>query len=48
MAGLVFDWLLKQGGLKLIEDRPTLKNQITLYDFIDSSDFYINNIDKTK
>jgi phosphoserine aminotransferase len=46
IAGLVFDWLLKQGGLDFIE-KVNLKKSNYLYDFIDSTDFYINNIDKT-
>jgi phosphoserine aminotransferase len=45
MAGLVFDWLLKQGGIKALED-INIKKSNYLYNFIDSSDFYINNIDK--
>ena len=44
MAGLVFDWLLGLGGLKAIEDINIQKSN-QLYDFIDSSDFYINNVD---
>ena len=45
MAGLVFDWLLDYGGLKAIE-KNNIKKSNYLYDFIDSTDFYINNIDK--
>jgi len=45
IAGLVFDWLLKQGGLDSIE-QANLKKSNYLYDFIDSTDFYINNVDK--
>jgi len=42
---LVFDWLLSHGGLKAVED-INIKKSNYLYNFIDSSDFYINNIDK--
>ena len=45
IAGLVFDWLLRQGGIKVLED-INIKKSNYLYNFIDSSDFYINNIDK--
>ena len=46
IAGLVFDWLLQQGGLDSIE-KINLKKSDYLYNFIDSSDFYTNNVDKT-
>ena len=45
IAGLVFDWLLEHGGLASIE-KNNLKKSNYLYDFIDSTDFYINSIDK--
>ena len=45
MAGLVFEWLLNQGGLSSVE-KNNLKKANYLYDFIDSTDFYINNINK--
>ena len=45
MAGLVFEWLISQGGLNSIENINKKKSNY-LYDFIDSTDFYINNIDK--
>ena len=45
IAGLVFDWLIKQGGLGSIE-KINIKKSNYLYDFIDSTDFYINNVDK--
>ena len=44
IAGLVFDWLFEQGGLGSIE-KNNLKKSNYLYDFIDSTDFYINNVD---
>ena len=43
MAGLVFEWLLEQGGLKAIE-KLNLKKSNYLYNFIDSSNLYSNNI----
>ena len=45
LAGLVFDWLLNQGGLSSVE-KNNLKKANYLYDYIDSTDFYINNINK--
>ena len=45
MAGLVFEWLLNNGGVKEIENKNMLKAQ-TLYTYIDNSSLYINNIDK--
>jgi phosphoserine aminotransferase len=44
MAGLVFEWLLNEGGLKKIE-RLNIKKSKYLYDFIDENEFYINDID---
>jgi phosphoserine aminotransferase len=41
IAGLVFDWLLEQGGLKEMERRNRRKAE-TLYEAIDGSDFYAN------
>ena len=43
VAGLVFKWIMKQGGLKAIEEYNIEKAEF-LYNFIDSSDFYYNNI----
>lgn len=43
LAGLVFQWLKDCGGVKALEAKNKLKAQL-LYDFIDSSDFYQNNI----
>ena len=45
IAGLVFEWLLAQGGLEAIEKKNKAKAAL-LYDFIDSSDFYRNPVDK--
>ncbi len=44
MAGLVFQWLKRQGGLEAIEQRNIEKAQL-LYNAIDSSDFYFNKVD---
>lgn len=41
IAGLVFEWLLEQGGLKEMEQRNRRKAD-TLYAAIDGSDFYAN------
>ena len=39
MAGLVFEWLLEQGGLAIIEQRNIEKAKL-LYDYLDSTSFY--------
>lgn len=44
MAGLMFDWIKQQGGVEEMEKRNQRKSSI-LYDFIDASSFYKNNID---
>ncbi len=44
MAGLVFDWLIEQGGLEAIGRRNARKAE-TLYAAIDGSDFYANPVD---
>jgi phosphoserine aminotransferase len=44
VAGLVFQWLLENGGLVAAEERNIAKAKL-LYDFIDSSDFYINPVE---
>ena len=41
IAGLVFEWLARQGGVKAIE-RRNIEKAALLYDYIDSSDFYTN------
>lgn len=43
IAGLVFEWLLAQGGVSAIE-QVNIKKANMLYDYIDSTDFYTNNI----
>ena len=45
LAGLVFEWLLEQGGVEAIYQQNLAKAS-ALYDFIDSSDFYHNPITK--
>jgi phosphoserine aminotransferase len=44
IAGLVFKWLKRQGGVAAIEQRNIAKAK-ALYDFLDQSDFYRNDID---
>ncbi|GLT18275.1 phosphoserine aminotransferase [Vibrio zhanjiangensis] len=43
LSGLVFKWLKEQGGVGVIEKRNAEKASI-LYDYIDSSDFYTNDV----
>lgn len=43
IAGLVFDWLLAQGGVAAIEQKNIAKAKL-FYDYVDNSDFYSNNI----
>jgi phosphoserine aminotransferase len=45
IAGLVFQWLKRQGGVAAIEDRNIAKAAL-LYDYLDSTDFYSNKIAK--
>jgi phosphoserine aminotransferase len=45
VAGLVFEWLLEQGGLAEMERRNRRKAE-TLYGAIDGSDFYANPVDQ--
>lgn len=45
LAGLVFEWLLAQGGLDAIAALNEQKSKL-LYDTIDESDFYDNHVDK--
>ncbi|MDT9587454.1 MAG: 3-phosphoserine/phosphohydroxythreonine transaminase [Candidatus Arsenophonus melophagi] len=44
LSGMVFQWLKKQGGLQEIAKRNQKKAQL-LYDVIDNSQFYINQVD---
>lgn len=45
LSGLVFKWLKKQGGIEAITKINERKAK-KFYDFIDSNDFYSNDIDK--
>jgi phosphoserine aminotransferase len=45
IAGLVFQWLKKQGGIAAMEQRNIEKARL-LYDFLDSSSLYVNKVDK--
>lgn len=44
IAGLVFQWLKREGGLAAVEAHNIAKAKL-LYDFLDASDFYENRID---
>ncbi len=44
IAGLVFQWLKRQGGLEAIEVRNIEKAKL-LYDTIDASSFYLNKVE---
>jgi phosphoserine aminotransferase len=44
VAGLVFEWLLQQGGLAAIE-RRNIEKAALLYDYLDRSGFYHNPVD---
>ena len=43
LAGLVFKWLKQQGGLTAMAEKNAAKAEL-LYSYIDSSDFYQNNV----
>ena len=45
IAGLVFEWLLKQGGLAAMETRNVAKARL-LYDYLDTTAFYRSPVDK--
>jgi phosphoserine aminotransferase len=45
VAGLVFEWLLQQGGLTAMETRNVAKAKL-LYDYLDRSDLYRNPVRK--
>ena len=45
LSGLVFEWLLEQGGVEAIYQQNLQKAKL-LYDYIDSSDFYANPVAK--
>jgi len=44
-AGLVFQWLKRQGGLTSMAQKNAEKSE-KLYTYLDSQDFYKNNVDK--
>ena len=43
IAGLVFQWLKKNGGIAAMEQRNIAKAQL-LYDCLDNSEFYVNKV----
>jgi phosphoserine aminotransferase len=43
IAGLVFQWLKRQGGVAVMEQRNIAKARL-LYGYLDATDFYSNNI----
>lgn len=45
IAGLVFQWLKRQGGVVAIEKRNIAKAEL-LYAYLDSTDFYMNRVSK--
>ena len=45
IAGLVFEWLLKQGGIAAIEQQNIAKAKL-LYDYLDQSAYYSNPVRK--
>lgn len=45
LAGLTFKWLLDRGGLAAVE-KANIRKARTLYDYIDSQDFYANPVAK--
>ncbi len=46
IAGLVFEWLLAQGGVAAIEKKNIAKAKL-LYDYLDSTEFYRNPVAKS-
>lgn len=45
IAGLVYKWLKKQGGVAAIEQQNIQKAEL-LYGFLDQSDFYLNQVEQ--
>lgn len=45
LSGLVFEWMLEQGGVEAIYQQNLQKAKL-LYDYIDTSDFYANPVTK--
>jgi phosphoserine aminotransferase len=46
IAGLVFQWLKRQGGVAAMEKRNIEKANL-LYGYLDSTDFYVTRVDKS-
>jgi len=46
IAGLVFQWLKRQGGVAAME-RRNIDKAALLYDFLDASDFYLTRVEPT-
>ena len=46
IAGLTFQWLKKQGGLKKVEEMNRAKAKV-LYDFLDQTEFYYTSVAKS-
>ncbi len=46
IAGLVFQWLKRQGGVPAIEERNVEKARL-LYDYLDATAFYTNPVDRS-
>lgn len=45
IAGLVFQWIKRQGGVAVLEQKNIAKAKL-LYEYLDSSDFYTNRVAK--
>ncbi|MCL4762867.1 MAG: 3-phosphoserine/phosphohydroxythreonine transaminase, partial [Burkholderiales bacterium] len=45
VAGLVFEWLIGQGGIPAIESRNIAKAKL-LYDYLDATSFYVNPVNR--
>ena len=45
IAGLVFEWLQRQGGLAAVERRNIEKSAL-LYDYLDATEFYSNSVQR--
>lgn len=45
IAGLVFDWIKEQGGIKVMEQR-NIEKANTLYNYLDSGDFFKGTVEK--
>ena len=45
IAGLVFEWLIAQGGMQAIEARNIAKAKL-LYDYLDASGFYVSPVER--